>query len=54
MEFEVIIVLGLALLFFCGIIYLHMKERNRDRSGEVESPPWKRDNKQALSKEKVK
>jgi hypothetical protein len=54
MEFEMIIVLSLALLFFSGVIFLTMKERNKDGFLEAESPPWKRDNKQALSKEKAK
>jgi hypothetical protein len=39
-EFEVIVVIGLAFLFFIGIIYLIAKERNGDKSRVAEGSLW--------------
>lgn len=54
MEFEMIAVIGLALLFFIGIIYLIVKERNKDRAQVHDTPPWSQDSKPPIRKLKTK
>jgi hypothetical protein len=54
MEVGMIVVLGLALLFISGIIYLILKERNNDTSEIAEIPIWVQDSKPPAKKEKKK
>jgi hypothetical protein len=54
MEIGVIVVLGLALLFISGIIYLILKERNNDTSESAAIPIWLQDSKPPVKREKKK
>jgi hypothetical protein len=54
MEFEMIAVISLALLFFIGIIYLIVKERNKDRSEVHDIPLWAQDSKPPIKKGRTK
>jgi hypothetical protein len=53
-EFEMAVVLGLALIFFVGIIYLIVRERKTDTSQTAENPLWQQDSSQPANREKTR
>jgi hypothetical protein len=54
MGIDTIVVFGLALIFFCGIIYLILKERNKNKAHVEDKPIWSQDNIEPTKKNRTK
>ena len=52
MEMDMIVVIGLAVLFFCGIIYLVSKEKNKPKTDVEVAPVETQEHKEKPAKER--